>query len=311
MDLHERSLAVAALRDLIRSGLPLRAALCAWPDAAPPSTASELRKISRCVALTGDIDRALAMSDVLGSDSVALSAICSAHEDTSLELCSVLGALASAIEARAEERGSARAAIAGAKLQARLVASLPLVALLLAPAAHVALFDATGLVTTVVGGMLVAVGMKWMAALVPDIADSEDAVTLIAEMTAAACDAGASIAVALSVALNTGTVGVREPARRAARLLAIGYRPAAALEASGEESLQSMATVIARAQDLGTPTSAVLRTFAARRRDAKRVAFETALKKAPVRMVVPLTLCVLPAFAVVGITPFLRGLANG
>ena len=37
--------------------------------------------------------------------------------------------------------------------------------------------------------------------------------------------------------------------------------------------------------------------------------FEAEMRKAPVRMVLPLTLCILPSFGFLPLAPFLRGIA--
>jgi hypothetical protein len=49
--------------------------------------------------------------------------------------------------------------------------------------------------------------------------------------------------------------------------------------------------------------------FAARRRAARSRDFDAAMRRAPVLMVVPLVICVLPSFLLLGVAPFLRGLS--
>jgi pilus assembly protein TadC len=49
--------------------------------------------------------------------------------------------------------------------------------------------------------------------------------------------------------------------------------------------------------------------FARRRRRRLQLEFDAATKKAPVMMVVPLVLCVLPSFCLLALAPFLRGLS--
>jgi pilus assembly protein TadC len=51
--------------------------------------------------------------------------------------------------------------------------------------------------------------------------------------------------------------------------------------------------------------------LAATERDRVARAVEVAARRAPVMMVVPLTVCLLPAFICLAVVPFLRGVASG
>ncbi|MEA2486365.1 MAG: tight adherence protein [Actinomycetota bacterium] len=309
-ELSQRAAAIAALADLIRSGHSLRAALCTWADVAPAPMHDDLHRLRNELLLSVDTETAVRRARCFGEDTTALASICSLQARAGLEPVVLLDALARAIEYRAHEQGSVGAATAGTKLQARLVAGLPLLALLLAPAAHVALFDPVGLATIAIGGSLVAVGMRWMSSLVPEPV-TDDPVASIADMIAASCDGGSSIPVSTLVALECAPPLVREPAQRARRLVEMGCALGDSLRRCGEPRLALLGDPLDRAHSLGTPISRTLRILAARRRRESRVEFETALRRAPVRMVLPLTLCVLPAFGVLAIIPFLRGLATG
>ncbi|MFN2593983.1 MAG: type II secretion system F family protein [Actinomycetota bacterium] len=307
----ERAAAVTALADLIRAGHPLRPALCSWPDVGPGSIRSDLSRVRSRLLMTGDLETALRSAECFGEDLDGLVSICSGHERAGLDGAGVLDELARSIERRAHARGSVGAAIAGTKLQARMVAGLPLIALFLAPATHVPLFDLVGLVTIAVGGALVVGGMKWMAALIPVPPSTDDPIAAIADLMAAGCLGGLSVPEALGVAMQVVPDGLEVSARKVRSLLAIGIVPGDALRRSGDGGLETLAPTVDRAMSLGTPASFELREIAGRRRRDQRTRFESQLHKAPVRMVLPLTLCVLPAFGVLGITPFLRGLASG
>jgi pilus assembly protein TadC len=65
-----------------------------------------------------------------------------------------------------------------------------------------------------------------------------------------------------------------------------------------------------RALCFGLPVEDALLSLAFRRRERIRHEFDAATKKAPVAMVVPLVLCVLPSFGLLALAPFLRGLAG-
>ena len=77
---------------------------------------------------------------------------------------------------------------------------------------------------------------------------------------------------------------------------------------SDDESLRSLGAALAAPQSLGVPVAAALDEFARRRAESLENALERAIRRAPVKMVVPLTLCVLPSFALLALTPFLRSL---
>lgn len=310
-DLAARAEAISGLADLVRSGLPLRSALCEWPSAAPAAVRDEVVRVRRCLQLHGDVGQAVRSAGFLGGDADALVAICSANDDDGLLSASTLERLAASVGRRARERGSAGAATAGARLQARIVGCLPLLALLIAPAAHVPLFDPIGLVVIALGGGLVTAGMTWMARLVPDPPASDDAVALSADLIAAACEGGASLPAAVSIAMKCAPGDLQVAGRRVRRLIELGCEPGHALAASNVESLQGLRDLLDRSLSLGTPVANALHDFAAARRSDSQVEFEAALRKAPVRMIMPLTLCVLPAFCLLAVTPFMRGLAIG
>jgi pilus assembly protein TadC len=96
---------------------------------------------------------------------------------------------------------------------------------------------------------------------------------------------------------------------RERRLVRLGSSWTGALERSEDTGLAALAATIERAERTGTPIAAALVGFAKRRRQRLHLEFEAATKKAPVVMVVPLVLCVLPSFCLLALAPFLRGLA--
>jgi pilus assembly protein TadC len=60
----------------------------------------------------------------------------------------------------------------------------------------------------------------------------------------------------------------------------------------------------------GAPLDASLRTFARSLRAAQARVFELETRRAPVLLVLPLTLCFLPAFALVMLGPLLHGVTG-
>lgn len=306
-DLGLRVAAVAGLSHLCAAGLPIRHALSRWPDVAPAGLARDIGAVARALPLCGDTETALRRATFLGDDLDAVIAICRADETVGLDGGRALSALAAAIEARSEQDGSAKAAIAGTRLQARMVAGLPLLALFLAPAAHVPLFDPAGLVTIAVGGALVCAGMRWMTRLIPNPATTDNPTALMADLIAAISEAGAPLPLAVTVAAGSLPWQARLLGLRAQRLMALGFSPSAALYEC-DDDMRSVASALKRSEELGTPVAHELHALATHVRSHRRQQFESAVRRAPVRMVLPLTLCVLPAFGILGITPFLRSL---
>jgi hypothetical protein len=56
------------------------------------------------------------------------------------------------------------------------------------------------------------------------------------------------------------------------------------------------------------PLADALESFAERWRRERTSAFDARLRRAPVLIVIPLTLLVLPSFLLLGVAPFVRGL---
>jgi uncharacterized protein len=91
--------------------------------------------------------------------------------------------------------------------------------------------------------------------------------------------------------------------RRSARLVRLGATWTQALERSVDASLQQLGRTLLQAEDKGLPVAASLDAFAAATRREKARLFDAAIRRAPVLMVVPLVVCVLPAFVLLGLGP--------
>jgi tight adherence protein C len=91
----------------------------------------------------------------------------------------------------------------------------------------------------------------------------------------------------------------------AGRLVRLGLRWSEALERSAVAGLARLGGVMRRAETLGAPLADQLEHLLEQDEEAASRMYEEAVRRAPVRMVLPLTLCVLPAFVLLSVGPFL------
>ncbi|MBC7292327.1 MAG: type II secretion system F family protein, partial [Actinotalea sp.] len=139
----------------------------------------------------------------------------------------------------------------------------------------------------------------------PAAPEVEDAVVL--ELVEGACQAGVGIPQALD-AVGLAVGGTRGAGlRRAARTLRLGASWEAAWRGAGARALER---ALRPAWEDGVPPGGLLRRAAeAARRDRDARAAEAAARLG-VRLVVPLGLCHLPAFVLVGLVPVLGSMAT-
>jgi tight adherence protein B len=300
----DAGLAARELAALLRAGHPLRAAISAWPATCPRSLRPAAERFARRVALGQDPEAAASVSLPEPDLRIALTV----HRLTGGSLPVMLHCLARWHDETAALARQARAASAGAALSARIVAGLPLIGLLLLPASRAPIFDRVGVASLSVGLVLMTIGLRWIERLVPARRSEPDLGLMVAGFAAAGLRGGSSLHPtldAIACAYNDSEILVQ--ARRRVRL---GQSWPASLRRAGDPGLERLAVIIERAQRTGIPAFGPLEQWAEARRSELATGFETQIGKAPVKMVVPLTLCVLPAFGLVAIVPFLRGLAN-
>ncbi len=133
------------------------------------------------------------------------------------------------------------------------------------------------------------------------------AAAALADDLAALLSGGAALIAALDAVACSPPAGI-EPVFAAARdevRSGIGWD--AALASAEHPGLAAIGEVIGRTRRCGIAPAAALRELARRLDEEARTEFDRALQRAPVLMVVPLTVCVLPAFAILAFGPFLLG----
>lgn len=305
----DRAAALRELAALLRAGLTLGESLDGWADHAPESLKAPLERLRRRLRLGVPAEEALeTLVPELGEEGPAMAALVTVHVRLGGDAAALLEEAATAADDRRAAMESAAAAASGARLSGRMVASLPFALLLLSPASRAPLFDAPGLALIAVGLGLGGVGLWWMGRIVPRPEDLGDPCAALATLMAGVCEAGASPGAALEVMAGCVGAPLREELDRARRLASLGATWPEALRRA-DAGLGDLAVVIQRATSSGAPVAAPLRSLAASRRLQAARDFDARLHRAPVVMVVPLTLCVLPSFAVLGLAPFLRGVS--
>jgi Flp pilus assembly protein TadB len=308
----ERAEALRALAALLRAGLGPLAALREWYRDAPPNCRHSLLRMTRRISLGCPPAAALTgLREALGDDAAAVSAAITLHIELGGDVARVLERLAAAIDRRDASLRAGRAASAGALLSGRVVAGLPLLLVPLAPLADAPLVDALGLAMLISGAALAVMGIWWIGRLVPRPPASDDPEAIVADSIAAAARAGIPPSGAIEAAARGPVAHLAPALRKAQRLVILGAAWHEALVLSGDEALASIAGAVGRADRLGTPVADALESHADRCREIGIHRFEESLRRAPVLMVLPLSFCVLPAYAILGLGPYIRTMATG
>lgn len=301
MDLVSALDELAALLDLEPSA---RSALLNWHEnVMDERDADILRAIARRIRLGAPIDIALApLVAAAGSDARPLVDAVWSHSATGASLATAVRAIARSLEARDTLAHDGRAAGAAAKLSGRMLALFAGASLLLAPMSR-GLSLAMFATMTAVAGVLVWIGVRWMRRLSPRPPSADDPVASHAQALAGLIRAGVQPPAALELIGSTADLA------RARRLVALGVSWPDAITSSGGRDHTRLAQIVRRGHLLGLPVADAMLALAADIRERSRRSFEIETRRAPVLLVLPLALCLLPAFGIVVIVPLLRGLS--
>lgn len=306
----ERAEALRELGHLLRAGWPLRAALAAWHEdsrsALQPSLAACARRLALGDTVAGSLEPVVR---AFGDDGPALAAIVTLHLRVGGDSAGALERCAAAIDARGRALEAARAASAGARVSGRMVAALPFLVLPSLPLARAPLLDGVGVALIVAGVGLAAAGLACIERLVPRVPDGDPAAVLAATL-ASVLRAGVSLHLALA-ALTEDPAASSPDLAPAARRVRLGASWPDALARVPDEGMAEVARTVRRAAAAGAPLASALEALAEARRSRAARDFEAAARRAPVLMVVPLVVFVLPAFLLLGLAPFLRSLQLG
>ncbi len=295
--------ALRALASLLRSGLTLRQALLSWPAEAG-GVSEDIRAVTQRVQLGYPLADAL---EGAGFEPL-LRPLFELHLASGIDLARWLDHHADEMDDRQAFLRSARAS-SGAALSGRMVAGLPLLFIPFAPMTRASLMDPLGLAMLSVGIALALAGLRWIGRLVPR-APADDPIAALCGHVAALLRAGLCLSSALDLACAGTLPALGSCLARAQALVRLGANWPEALRAA-DPRLAPVSTVLESSSRMGSPLGGQVVELAAARRAESRRSFERTMKRAPVLMVVPLTCCILPSYALLGLGPFLRSISLG
>jgi len=219
-------------------------------------------------------------------------------EHTGAPVATTLRALARALRRSAASDRAVRVALAGPRASARVVLALPVFGLLLgstwgAGAVQTLVGTPIGWTCCVAAAGLVLLGRTWTARLVRRATPDGHVPGILLDAWAVAVSGGGSWAAG-------------------GRAVQTAFAPTATAVPSGsrrreEEQLRE---VLGLAQRAGVPAAALLRAAAEDVRDDAAAAGLEAAERLAVRLVLPLGVCVLPAFVLVGVVPVIVGVLS-
>lgn len=288
---------IDALASLIGVHLSVRAAVMAWPSDASPEDVTDVERIGALVRLGVGLDEAC--EAVLGEEGVELGEVLARGEATGGRIVLSLLSLARRIEERIASCRASDATAVGATLSARIVTVVLVGSSLLS--AMRAGFAPTTLAVCGVGLGLILSGGRWMSNLKPGLPN--DSVEQLASAVADMVEGGTTIEESLErlsreAAYRSALAVAREVANRGS------LWPEALLE-SDVEGVCRMGRCCVVSRRYGRPLAPALRQLAAGLARRRSVELDRVLRRAPVRMVLPLTLCVLPGSLLVAAGPLI------
>jgi hypothetical protein len=288
--------ALRSLASLAGTTASVRAALAEWPSVARcPAVA----KVGRRARLGAPLATALQPLESWPDGRVIGRAI-EAHALHGGSLSTTMLALADACDGRARIAHDALMAASASKLSSRLLGALAATCALALPAWHGA-SPPVVLCSIGAAGVLAGAGVAWMRRLAPRPPHGDPPAATMAEVAAALLSGGLHPARAFEVACPPGI--------SAPRLVRLGAGWADALARSKDRDLRALAAVVLTTSR-GTHSAEPLRRFATELREEQRRRCEAEVRRAPVLLVLPLTLCFLPAFGIVVTVPMIPALAG-
>lgn len=218
---------------------------------------------------------------------LAIAAAWQVASDAGAPLAGTLDSVASALRDVDQTEREVAAALAGPSATSRLVLVLPIVGLLFGAALG---FDTIGVLATtvpgwvclVLGGVLLWVGRHWNRRLLAHAGNRGTTPGLGLDLLAIAVGGGASVDRARTAVLD-------------------------ALEKCGlpQDDLADAEQTLDLSRRAGVPAAGLLRAEAAQQRLKARAEGARAAAKLGVTLMLPLGLCVLPAFIVLGVVPLM------
>ena len=291
-DLEPLAAVVQRLGVLLAAGVAPSSGWAYVAESARGSSADAARAVAEAAAQGGSI--ADAIVDVAGSrraDATAWRGLAAAWlvaSDAGAPLASTLAELSVSLRSLAQNQRDLDTALAGPVATARMVMVLPVVGILFGMALgfdsiHVLFTTPPGLVCLTLGLLLMLLAQLWNRGLLRRARPTNLTPGLALDLMAIAVSGGASLARAeRAVADARKTCGI-----------------------ASDASDTAIAEVLALSQRAGIPAAALLRSEATEARRAARSAGERTAATLAVTLMLPLGLCILPAFMLLGVAPLL------
>jgi len=283
---------------LLRGGVP---ATRVWRVLA--AERNESAELGRALgAIEAALSEGSASADALTSAGAppwrVLGAVWRLAERSGAPLAPVLERFAHAMRALSRLAERRAVLLAGPRSTLRLVIALPPLAMLMGVALGfdplAALGSPAGAAAAALGALLLALGAWWASALTRRVARADWAAGWEFELVAIALGGGVPPAAAARWAVESADLSRAEWVR----LGEFGARGAVT------RALES-------ARSLGTPLAPTLRAEAERSRARAQAELERAAERLGVRVLLPLGVCVLPAFVLLGVVPVLLAVLGG
>ncbi|MBO1901621.1 type II secretion system F family protein [Leucobacter weissii] len=288
--------AVAARRAavLLRAGTP---AVGVWRAIASdePDT-PELRRLA--ADLASGVDEVRAISRAGGPEWRMLAAVWGLARSSGAPFASTLERFDRALGGLVETAERRKVLLAGPRSTIRLVIALPPVALLLGALLGFdpmsALVTPAGSSALALGSALLLIGTRWSRGLARRIEEADWVSGWEYELAAIAVRGGLPVQRALLRSVDSADGAGAEWV---------------SLEAFGRTG--AMRRSVERAESLGVPLAPLLLAEAESMRALTRSGLERSAERLGVRVLVPLGLCVLPAFILIGVVPVLLAVVSG
>lgn len=264
-------------------------------SAAGDPRSDRLRTIDAAARDGRDAARAIVGSLTGASDDDAWRAVAAAwavSSESGAPMAPALRAFATALRAIVQSRREVDVALAGPLVSSRIVLALPLVAIGLGAALGFDVFGVLfgtvpGLVCLLTGGGLAAVAVGWVRRLTASARRADTTPGLHADLVAIAMGGGVSAERALLIVED------------ALDLVGLPAEASAAIEG-----------ILAVSRRAGVPAGELLRSEAESERRRARAAGARRAARLGSLLMLPLGVCVLPAFMVLGIAPMVLSLLS-
>ncbi len=277
---------------LVAAGLSPPAAWAHVADAAAPAD-PVLTAVSTAASSGVEVSTAIEQSADAGARDSSWRALGAAWRVATIcgaPLAGALRAFAEALRDREAARRDIEVALSGPHATARIVMLLPLIAVLLGLLMGVDLVATIstpiGAACIVSGGLLIVAARRWMRRLLHAAEPIESSDGLALDLLAVAAIGGGS------------------PEAAAELVTAELERAGLPVESGGLDALVRLS------RRTGAPLGELARTEAAEVRARERADARAGAERLAVRLMLPLGVCVLPSFLLLGVVPMLLGLLS-